>query len=109
MQTAIPIDRVLPCIHIIIILSDNYNHVAELFHVDTSSGNIVQIFGYLPPKKDGKQIKWVLSVQEDLHSGAVDTFPTFQPTEKREVRSALHEGVYIQLLESYTRQYVDSA
>ena len=95
-----------------IILSDNYYHVAELFHVETFSDNRVQIFGYLPPKKDGKQIKWYLSVQEDLRSGSVDRLPTFQPTEEEEegeVTSALHEYYYIQLLESYTRQYVDSA
>ena len=41
----------------------------------------VQIFGYLPPKKDGKQIKWVLSVQEQW-SGVVETYPTFRPFEE---------------------------
>ena len=69
--------------------------------METFRDNTVQIFGYLPPKTDGKQIKWVLSVQEDLRSGSVDTFPTFQPTEEeeeREVRSALYERVYIRKL-----------
>ena len=42
--------------------------------------NEVQIFGYLPPKKDGKQIKWILSVQENAH-GVVETYPTFRPFE----------------------------
>ena len=70
------------------------NHIAELFHVINLDNNEVQIFGYLPPKTDGKQIRWYLTVQEDLRSGSVETFPTFRPFEEEEVRSAVHEGIY---------------
>ena len=70
------------------------NHVAELFHVTNKDNHEVQIFGYLPPKTDGKQIKWILSVREDLRNESVETFPTFRPFEEGEVRSAaLHEVI----------------
>ena len=67
--------------------NNNYYYVTAYFHVESLSGNAVQIYAYPGPDN----AKWYLTVLE--YQNGVDKYPTFTPEDK--VRLLLHESSYI--------------